>query len=57
METPAFNGERRRSKTRKRRNWASALFTPRTMKALITGGKWLVEMTKLVLALVQVFRE
>ena len=57
METLDPNGERGRSKPRKRCTWANALMRPRTVKVLLFVLSVMVKLTDLVHGLIEIFRE
>jgi hypothetical protein len=57
METLDPNGERGRSKPRKRRTWADALMRPQTVKVLLFVLAALVKLTDLTHGLIEIFRK
>jgi hypothetical protein len=57
MKKSELNGERWRSNARKRWNWAKVLIRPLTLKMLVTWGKGAVEIIRLALEVIDLFRK
>ena len=49
--------ERRRAKRRKRISWAKALLHPQTFKRLVTMGKLITQVLRIVYEIIRIFRE
>lgn len=48
--------ERGRLILEKRRKWATKLVSPRTLKAMLTVGPWIVSILRLILELVKLLK-
>jgi hypothetical protein len=57
MKKSELNGERWRSNARKRWMWAKALIRPLTLKMLVAWGKGAVEIIRLALEVIDLFRK
>jgi hypothetical protein len=57
MKKSELSGERWRSNARKRWNWAKVLIRPLTLKMLVAWGKGAVEIIRLALEVIDLFRK